>query len=469
MPIASLGELDGLRRAPGEYEEPCDLADDEQLLARRRRSSSTSAAARSKYGEGALPVAALPDELAARDRRLGGRRGSESRSAAGARSSAAPLLAPSRSTDARPIRASSRYGSSAARPGRASGGARRSASGCRSAPSAPARGRPRPGARLRARVGRSARRPARPPARIDAFDAGDGRASRRGPPRGPTGSESIQSADTPVDARARAARGIWPYAPSRTSAWTNTYCFAPATAERCSRRTNSFRSSACSRSPRTQASVPNASAESASVQNTLPSTAACWSSSFSSAGRASIRATTTPWSVSGHARRASARHRACAHTPRRRADSRRPVATARLAPPPAGPVGPRRTAIRRAVSSSASAASEVVRRVPFPAAPARAALEQLGPRAADDEQRDARDALDQPVDEVEQPVVGPVQVFENEHERAASLRGLRRSASTLRRLRPGEPRRRRLRRRGRRAGADDARPRRPRTRRDEHR
>ena len=51
------------------------------------------------------------------------------------------------------------------------------------------------------------------------------------------------------------------------------------------------------------------------------------------------------------------------------------------------------------------------------AAPARAALEQLRPRAADDEERDAAQPIDELVDEVEQALVGPVQVLEHEHER----------------------------------------------------
>ena len=52
------------------------------------------------------------------------------------------------------------------------------------------------------------------------------------------------------------------------------------------------------------------------------------------------------------------------------------------------------------------------------AAPARPALEQLRPGGADDEQRHAGRPVDEVVDEVEQPVVGPVQILEDEHERA---------------------------------------------------
>ena len=60
-------------------------------------------------------------------------------------------------------------------------------------------------------------------------------------------------------------------------------------------------------------------------------------------------------------------------------------------------------------------------RVSFAAAPARPPLEQLGPRSRDDEQRHARGPLDEVIDEVEQVVVGPVEVLENQH-RGTQLR-----------------------------------------------
>ena len=56
-------------------------------------------------------------------------------------------------------------------------------------------------------------------------------------------------------------------------------------------------------------------------------------------------------------------------------------------------------------------------RVPLAATPLRPALEQLRARAADHEQRRALDEVDEGVDEVEQPVVGPLEVVEDEHER----------------------------------------------------
>ena len=52
------------------------------------------------------------------------------------------------------------------------------------------------------------------------------------------------------------------------------------------------------------------------------------------------------------------------------------------------------------------------------AAPPRAPHEQLRPRAAEDEQRHSGGAVDETVDEVEEPVVGPVQVLEHEDGRA---------------------------------------------------
>ncbi len=56
--------------------------------------------------------------------------------------------------------------------------------------------------------------------------------------------------------------------------------------------------------------------------------------------------------------------------------------------------------------------------VALASAPVRSSVEQLGSRAADDEQRDADDQLRQLVDEVEEAVVGPLQVVEHDHQRA---------------------------------------------------
>ena len=57
------------------------------------------------------------------------------------------------------------------------------------------------------------------------------------------------------------------------------------------------------------------------------------------------------------------------------------------------------------------------RRVALAAAPAGPPLEELRPSGADDEQRHAGRPVGQVVDEVEQAVVGPVQILEHEHER----------------------------------------------------
>ena len=56
------------------------------------------------------------------------------------------------------------------------------------------------------------------------------------------------------------------------------------------------------------------------------------------------------------------------------------------------------------------------RRVELAAAPARAPLEQLGPRGCDRQQRDVRDPVDELVHEVEQALVRPVEVLEDDDE-----------------------------------------------------
>ena len=56
------------------------------------------------------------------------------------------------------------------------------------------------------------------------------------------------------------------------------------------------------------------------------------------------------------------------------------------------------------------------RGVALAATPAGSALEQLGARRADDEERNARHPVDESVDEVEQGIVGPVEVLEDEHD-----------------------------------------------------
>ena len=70
-----------------------------------------------------------------------------------------------------------------------------------------------------------------------------------------------------------------------------------------------------------------------------------------------------------------------------------------------------------AASSSASGVSASVGDVELAAAPAGPPVEQLRPRRPDDEQRNAGRPVGEVVDEVEQAVVRPVQVLEDEHER----------------------------------------------------
>jgi len=69
------------------------------------------------------------------------------------------------------------------------------------------------------------------------------------------------------------------------------------------------------------------------------------------------------------------------------------------------------------VSLSDRGGSEIVSALGLPR-PAAAALEELRPRRRDDQERHVADAVEQLVDEVEQRVVCPMQVLEDEHERA---------------------------------------------------
>ena len=56
-------------------------------------------------------------------------------------------------------------------------------------------------------------------------------------------------------------------------------------------------------------------------------------------------------------------------------------------------------------------------RVRLPSAPALPALEQFRPRSAENEDRRRPRPLDELVDEIEEPLVGPVEVLEDEHHR----------------------------------------------------
>ena len=104
------------------------------------------------------------------------------------------------------------------------------------------------------------------------------------------------------------------------------------------------------------------------------------------------------------------------------------------------------------------------RRVDLSASPARTTDEQLRAGGAEHEQRNAARPLDEVVDEVEQRVVGPMQVLEDEDERTLFRERLEEPAPGRERLaalrRPPSP----SRCRGRRADAGAARPTRPRRR-----
>ena len=74
------------------------------------------------------------------------------------------------------------------------------------------------------------------------------------------------------------------------------------------------------------------------------------------------------------------------------------------------------------------------RRVPLPSTPSRPAFEELRPCRAHDEERHAVDPVDEPVDEVEQAVVRPVDVLEDEHRRTAESEHLEEPAPGCERL-----------------------------------
>ena len=202
---------------------------------------------------------------------------------------------------------------------------------------------------------------------------------------------------------------------SRIRRWRKAYSVSPATELERARWTNSFRSSAWSSSSACPRSMPS-TASTAPAQKTLPTTAASCSSRFSLVGE----------TVEPRGDDALHRLRQLAQiapleqdagvllgVERVAAGSReqrflRPGVEQRLleqrAHEPRGVlVGKRRERDREGVRLAA--------------APGRSPLQQLRAGGADREQRDLADPLDERVDEVEQGVVGPVQVLEDEHER----------------------------------------------------
>ena len=195
------------------------------------------------------------------------------------------------------------------------------------------------------------------------------------------------------------------------------YWVSPATAERRSRTTKSFRSSARSRSSASTDWTPLPAVTPPS-QKTLPCTAASWRRSFSGRGSASSRAAITPCTDSGRSPVVP------------RSASMRTYCSAKSGLPPARSSSvcwssascsgwSSKLEISCVVSSSSSGCSEMRGRVRLSAAPGRPSLQQLRPRRPDDHQRRVAKEVDEVVQELEQAVVGPVQVLEDEDGRAA--------------------------------------------------
>ena len=80
------------------------------------------------------------------------------------------------------------------------------------------------------------------------------------------------------------------------------------------------------------------------------------------------------------------------------------------------PVAKRRNQLRRLVSRQRR--QRDVRGVELPSRPRRASLQQLQPRRAEDQHRDIPHPVREMLDEVEQSLVGPLQIFEDQDERA---------------------------------------------------
>ncbi len=175
------------------------------------------------------------------------------------------------------------------------------------------------------------------------------------------------------------------------------------------------------RGPRSRA----AACTTAPSQKIRPMTAARWSSIFSFRGRRSMRAAIIACSVSGIRFAERRRPRAAsASSPRRRADCPR---SSRAAPAaPTSRAGGRRAARRRAPRSPrARAARARSRWRERGRRPSRAEVEQLGPSEADDQERRLTDAVGEVLDQLEQGLLGPVDVLEDE-DRAAARRPARR-------------------------------------------
>ena len=187
--------------------------------------------------------------------------------------------------------------------------------------------------------------------------------------------------------------------------------------DRRSRRTNSFRSSAWSVASIEPCSVQRVAAPG---QKTLPRTAASWSSSFSSGGSGSSRAAMSPWTVSGSGR--SSIDAALGEHARELLGVERVAAGAReqrlLG---LGRQHGLRRAARRAGAPSrrpTSGASESVGAFSLPPPQPGRRSSSSGRAVQTTSSGTSVDPVDEVVDEVEQAVVRPVEVLEDEHERA---------------------------------------------------
>ena len=153
-----------------------------------------------------------------------------------------------------------------------------------------------------------------------------------------------------------------------------------------------------------------------SDQTTPPITAASRRSSFSACGRRSTRAVTIPRTVSGSPARSPPEVRmrtsssAYNGLPAASSDDVRPEVGIGRVPPEQRLDEPLDVSLRQRPERHGE-------RVALPAAPVRAALEQLRSCAADDEERYAFDEVDESVHELEQAVVRPLEVVDHEDER----------------------------------------------------
>ena len=198
-----------------------------------------------------------------------------------------------------------------------------------------------------------------------------------------------------------------------------------------------------SASPRSR---PSSSASGASEpsQNVRPTTLACCTSRRSNGSSASSRAASTACTVSGQLGDPVALllREAAHHLLGEQRVAAGALGHLRHQLAAAGPSRPSRAATSSRESSAAERVEEQLGGVAPPAAPARAALEQLVAGQADQQQRRAH-PLRQVLDRVEHAVVGPVDVLEGQHQRLALRRRLdHRCAATEKnasRIRSGSP------------------------------